>query len=111
MADSKEWQPISTCPIREPVDLWCVYGGEDYAQYEGGASIGKLVPNRFKDADHGFFGNQSDDGVPRRDGTDLVPVAWRTAVPQCPPALIAEVLGIPLTFEEATAARSTQPEE
>ena len=110
MADSKEWQPISTCPIREPVDLWCVYGGEDYAQYEGGASIGQLISDRFKTVEYGFFGNQSNDGVPRRDGADLVPVAWRPAVPQCPAELIAEVMGIPLTFEEATASPSTQPE-
>src|SRR5690606_34763667 len=52
LAEAREahdgWNPVATCPIREPVDLWCVYGGEEFAQYEGGASIGKLVPNRIK---------------------------------------------------------------
>ena len=103
MADSIEWQPIETCPIREPVDLWCVYGGEEFAKFEGGASIGHLVSGRFKTVEYGFFGNQSNDGVPRRDGPDLVPVAWRPAVPMCPPEIIAEVLGVPLTWEEAVA--------
>lgn len=100
------WNPISTCPIREPVDLWCVYGGEEFAQYEGGASIGKLVPNRIKTMEYGFFGNQSDNGVPQRDAPDLVPVAWRKAVPSCPATLIAEALGIPLTLEDARSALS-----
>lgn len=100
------WNPISTCPIREPVDLWCVYGGEEFAQYEGGASIGKLVPNRIKTKEYGFFGNQSNDGVPQRDAPDLVPVAWRKAVPSCPATLIAEALGIPVTLEDARSALS-----
>jgi hypothetical protein len=96
-----EWQPIATCPLRDTVDLWCVYGGEEFAQYDGGASIGKFVPNRNKSAEYGFFGNQSNDGVPQRDAPDLVPVAWRKAVPSCPATLIADVLGLPLTREDA----------
>ena len=91
------WEPISTCPIKVPVDLWCVYGGEEYAQYDGGASIGEIVSNRQKSAEYGFFGNQSNDGVPRYGFRDLVPVAWRPAVEQCPAELIAKVLGIPVT--------------
>lgn len=98
-----EWQTIDTCPIREAVDLWCVYGEEPFAMYDGGASIGKLVSNRFKSAEYGFFGNQSNDGVPQRDAPDLRPVAWRKAVPSCPPDLIAKALGVPLTREEANA--------
>lgn len=97
------WHPITTCPIREPVDLWCVYGGEEFAQYDGGASIGKVVPNRHKTEEYGFFGNQSNDGVPQGHARDLIPVAWRKAVPQCPSELIAEVLGIPRTIEDARA--------
>jgi hypothetical protein len=108
-AQQAEWQPISTCPIREAVDLWCVYGGEEYAQFDGGASIGFLKSRRFKTEEYGFFGNQSNDGVPRRDGPDLVPVAWRHAVPDCPATLIAEALGIPLTREDAITAL-TQPD-
>lgn len=103
-AEKPKWQPISTCPLRMPVDLWCVWGGEEYARYDGGASIGQLVVNRFKHEEYGFFGNQSNDGVPRGHAKDLVPVAWRQAVEQCPAELIAEVLGIPLTLEEASAA-------
>lgn len=95
------WNAIDTCPIREPVDLWCVYGGEEFAQFDGGASIGKLVSNRIKTDEYGFFGNQSNDGVPQRDAPDLVPVAWRKAVPNCPAEIIAEALGIPLTLEDA----------
>lgn len=102
--ESTDWQPISTCPLKEAVDLWCVYGGEEYARYDGGASIGKLVVNRFKHEQYGFFGNQSNDGVPRGHAKDLVPVAWRPAVKQCPAELIAEVLGMPLTLEDAKAA-------
>lgn len=98
-----EWQPISTCPYRTAIDLWCVYGGEEFAQYDGGASIGQLVSNKHKSEEYGFFGNQSNAGVPRREGPDLVPVAWRKAVPQCPPGLIAEALGVPLTMEDARA--------
>ena len=98
------WNSIATCPIRDPVDLWCVYGGEEFAQYEGGASIGKLVPNRIKTKEYGFFGNQSDNGVPQRDAPDLVPVAWRKAVPDCPATIIAEALHIPVTLEAARAA-------
>jgi hypothetical protein len=98
------WNPMATCPIRDLVDLWCVYGGEEFAQYEGGASIGKLVPNRIKSKEYGFFGNQSDYGVPQRDAPDLVPVAWRKAVPDCPAAIIAEALQIPVTLEAASAA-------
>lgn len=101
---SPEWQPITTCPYREAVDLWCVYGGEEYAQYEGGASIGRMVSDRYRTQEYGFFGNQSNDGVPRAGEADLVPVAWRPAVPQCPAKLIAEVLGLPLTVEDARAA-------
>lgn len=105
------WNPIATCPIREPVDLWCVYGGEEFAQYEGGASIGKLVPNRIKTKEYGFFGNQSDNGVPQRDAPDLVPVAWRKAVPSCPAIVITEALHIPITLEDARAvlARTGEP--
>ncbi|MCA0344085.1 MAG: hypothetical protein LCH99_30740 [Proteobacteria bacterium] len=95
------WNPIASCPIREPVDLWCVYGGEEFAQFDGGASIGKLVSNRIKTDEYGFFGNQSNAGVPQRDAPDLVPVAWRKAVPNCPAEIIAEALGIPLTLEDA----------
>lgn len=98
-----KWQPIATCPIRESVDLWCIYGGEEYAQYDGGASIGQLVSNAHKSEEYGFFGNQSNDGVPRREGPDLKPVAWRPAVPQCPSQLIADVMGVPVTREEAIA--------
>lgn len=95
------WNHIDTCPVRESVDLWCVYGGEDFAQYDGGASIGKLVPNRIKSEEYGFFGNQSNYGIPQRDAPDLKPVAWRKAVPYCPATLIAEVLGVPVTLEDA----------
>lgn len=95
------WNPIATCPVREPVDLWCVYGGEEFAQYDGGASIGKFVPNRHKSEEYGFFGNQSNNGVPHGHAPDLIPVAWRKAAPQCPSELIAEVLGIPRTLDEA----------
>jgi hypothetical protein len=98
------WEHIDTCPYRDEVDLWCVYGGEEFAQYDGGASIGKLVPKRFKTVEYGFFGNQSNDGVPQGHAPDLVPVAWRHSVSQCPPELIAEVLGIPLTCEDARTA-------
>jgi hypothetical protein len=108
-AQEGEWHPISTCPYRDPVDLWCVYGGEEFAQFDGGASIGFLISNQFKTEKYGFFGNQSNDGVPRRDGPDLKPVAWRRAVPSCPATLIAEALGIPLTREDAIAAL-TQPD-
>lgn len=104
----KGWQPIETCPIRDTVDLWCVYGGEEYAQFEGGASIGMLVSGRFRTEEYGFFGNQSNDGVPRKNAPDLVPVAWRDAVPQCPAELIAKALGIPLTLEAALAASSKE---
>jgi hypothetical protein len=107
-AQQAEWQPIHSCPYREPVDLWCVYGGEEFAQFDGGASIGFLKSNRHRTEEYGFFGNQSKDGVPRRDGPDLVPVAWRKAVPSCPAALIAEVLGVPLTREDAIAALEAQ---
>lgn len=103
LREANEWKPISTCPMQEPVDLWCVYGSEEFARFDGGASIGRLVSSRFKHPEYGFFGNQSNEGVPRRDGVDLVPVAWRKAVPQCPAELIAEVMGIALTFEDATA--------
>jgi hypothetical protein len=99
------WEPISTCPIKVSVDLWCVYGGEEYAQYDGGASIGEIVSNRQKSAEYGFFGNQSNDGVPRYGFRDLVPVAWRPAVEQCPAELIAKVLGIPVTFSEAISSK------
>jgi hypothetical protein len=108
-AQEAEWQPISTCPYRDPVDLWCVYGGEEFAQFEGGASIGRKVSDRFKTQEYGFFGNQSNDGVPQRDGPDLVPVAWRRAIPQCPAALIAEALGIPLTLDAALNGGSDAP--
>lgn len=103
LREANEWKPISTCPMQEPVDLWCVYGGEEFARFDGGASIGRLVSSRFKHPEYGFLGNQSNDGVPRRDGPDLVPVAWRKAVPDCPAELIAEVMGIPLTLEDAAA--------
>lgn len=110
MSEAKnDWQPVSTCPFRDEVDLWCVYGGEEFAQYDGGASIGKLVPKRFKTVEYGFFGNQSNDGVPQGHAPDLVPVAWRRSVPQCPPELIAEVLGIPLTREDAVAEATAAP--
>lgn len=107
----REWNPIGTCPLQESVDLWCVYGGEEYAQYEGGTSIGKLVPNRFKTEEYGFFGNQSNNGIPQGNAPDLVPVAWRKAVPQCPATLIAKELGIPVTFEEARATLSDKGDE
>lgn len=100
-AQLSDWQPISTCPFRETVDLWCVYGGEEFAQYDGGAPIGRLISARNKSEEYGFFGNQSNDGVPQRDAPDLVPVAWRKAVPFCPPSIIAQVLGVPLTCEDA----------
>lgn len=101
------WNAIDTCPIREPVDLWCVYGGEEFAQFEGGASIGKMVSNRIKSEEYGFFGNQSNDGVPQRDGPDLVPVAWRKAVPSCPAEIIAKALGVPLTLEDVLSTTRT----
>lgn len=104
-----EWQPIDTCPIRTPVDLWCVYGGEQFAQFEGGASIGQLVSNQHKTEEYGFFGNQSNDGVPRKDGPDLKPVAWRPAVRMCPPEIIAAALGVPVTYAEAAALSGDHP--
>lgn len=97
------WNPIATCPFRGTVDLWCVYGGEEYAQYDGGASIGKLVSQRNRSEEYGFFGNQSNEGVPQGHAPDLVPVAWRVAVPDCPASIIAEALGVPLTLEDAIA--------
>lgn len=110
-AQEAEWRPINSCPLRDSVDLWCVYGGEEFAQFDGGASIGFLVSGRFKTEEYGFFGNQSNEGVPRRDGPDLVPVAWRPAVMQCPSALIAEALAIPLTREDAVAALNASERE
>lgn len=104
------WRPIDTCPFRTPVDLWCIYGGEEFAQYDGGASIGQLVSNRHKTEEYGFFGNQSNDGVPHGHAPDLKPVAWRLAVPQCPSVLIAAVLNIPLTRADALAASPPTPE-
>lgn len=83
-----EWQPIESCPDKELVDLWCIYGDEDMATYPTGVVIGRLVSRRFKSKQYGWFGNQSDAGIPQRDGPDLVPVAWRPAVPDCPVEIV-----------------------
>ena len=93
------WQRIETAPYHRAVDVWCVYGGEEFSQYDGGASIGKMMPDRFRHSQYEWFGNQSANGIPCDGAADLVPVAWRYAVPRCPPEIISAVLGIPVLRE------------
>lgn len=96
--DNDGWFTMDTCPYRQHVDLWCVDGGEPYAKpcRVGDRPIGRLVSDQFKDQKYGWFGNQSNAGVPRKDLPDMIPVAWRPAVPWCPPRLIASCLEIPI---------------
>ena len=98
------WFPISTAPYNTEVDLWCIYGDEEFARYEGGASIGRIVLPQQRSLKYDWFGNQSDAGVPQHDGPDLVPVAWKYSAPMCPAELIAEVLGVPIDREAAMIA-------
>jgi hypothetical protein len=102
------WQSIETAPINATVDVWCVYGAEEFAQHDGGASVGRLVTRLHKSPKYGWFGNQSNEGIPQGDAYDLVPVAWRVSATDCPAKLIASVLGIPLTREDAIAAIKDQ---
>lgn len=83
-----DWQPIDTVPYRELVDLWCIYGDEELATYPSGVVTGYLQPRRFKSEEYGWFGNQSPDGIPQRDGPDLIPVAWRLSIPDCPVEIV-----------------------
>lgn len=78
-----EWQPIETVPLDTIVDLWCTYAGAP-ASWGNGRPTGEIVHNRHKSKKYGWFGNQSDDGVPNGDGTDLLPVAWRWPTPDVP---------------------------
>ena len=108
-AAKNEWQPIATSPFRVTVDLWCVSGYEEFARYDGGASVGELVSRRFRHPEYGWFGNQSNDGIPRGDLPDLMPIAWRYAVPDCPAELIAEVLRLPIDRDAALKAIAADP--
>ncbi len=103
LRERNSWHPMETCPYRTGVDLWCVYGGEEFARYEGGAPIGTLVPRRHRDETYEFFGNKNKNHVPRADSPDLIPVAWRYETPDPAPEMIAKTLGIPLTRDDAIA--------
>jgi hypothetical protein len=93
---ARGWRRIDTAPLNTLVDLWCVEGYEEVASYSTGVSIGRMVPRRHKSAEYGWFGNQSNAGVPRGHAHDMIPVAWRPTVPDCPAEMIADALGIPV---------------
>jgi hypothetical protein len=82
-----EWQPIETAPFDTLVDLWCIQGYEREATWP---VRGSLVGGRHKTKQYGWFGNQSNEGVPQGDAPDLVPVAWRSAI--VPTDLVARFL-------------------
>ena len=83
-----DWQPIETAPFGRPVDVWCLYGDETEAQWESGSTVGHLLPRRSRHTEYGWFGNQSPAGIPQKDAPDLVPVAWRPRVPDCPAGIV-----------------------
>ena len=83
-----DWQPIETAPFGRPVDVWCLYGDETEAQWESGSTVGHLLPRRSRHTEYGWFGNQSPAGIPQRDAPDLIPVAWRPRVPDCPAEIV-----------------------
>lgn len=84
-----DWKPIETAPYNELVDLWCIPQDIDFAEWsEGGTPVGEIISRRHKHEKYGWFGNQSDDFVPQADAPDVVPVAWRPSIPNCPVALI-----------------------
>lgn len=87
-----EWQPIETAPYRDLLDVWCIYGDEELATYPSGQVTGYLQIRRFKSVEYGWFGNQSAEGVPQKDGPDLIPVAWRHATPDCPAELVQKFI-------------------
>jgi hypothetical protein len=103
LLERNSWHHITTCPYHTGVDLWCVHGYEDFAQYDGGSTIGTIVPRSFRSKDYEFFGNKNKNHVPQHDLPDLIPVAWRYETPDPAPEMIAEILGIPLTREDAIA--------
>ena len=99
------WATMTSCPFVTPVDLWCVCGNETFAQLDGGWPVGELVTNRSRHPQYQFFGIENLAHVPDAGGdVDLIPVAWRLAAPPCPPQLIAQVRGLPMTQAEVMEA-------
>ncbi len=78
-----EWHPIETAPLNTIVDLWCTYADAP-ASWGNDRPAGQIVHNRHKSKEHGWFGNESNDGIPQANGPDLVPVAWRWPAPEIP---------------------------
>lgn len=78
-----EWHPIETAPLNTIVDLWCTYADAP-ASWGNDRPAGEIVHNRHKSKEHGWFGNESNDGIPQANGPDLVPVAWRWPAPEIP---------------------------
>lgn len=82
-AAKRDWRAIETAPLNKAVDLWCVEQDAP-ATWGNGHPAGEIVRNRHKSEKYGWFGNQSDEGVPRGHKPDLLPVAWRLATPRPP---------------------------
>lgn len=82
-----EWNPINTAPLNKIVDVWCIEDGSP-ASCGNNIPSGKIIHNRHKSEKYGWFGNQSNDGVPRGHMPDMIPVAWRHRSPDAPIAII-----------------------
>lgn len=94
------WQPIETAPLNKTVDLWCIEQ-DSPATWGSGRPAGQIVRGRHKSEKYGWFGNQGNDGVPRHDGLDLVPVAWIEPTPDIPLAMVEQFLAAaPLPTQE-----------